>query len=147
MIVQLTPDQLKAIEAHGESTYPDEGAGFLLGRMLNSETLLIEAVLPVENRRESEAQHNRYELSPEDYMQAEMQAARQGIDLAGVFHSHPDHPSVPSVFDRDHALPHFAYLITSVQKGKAALTQAWRLTEVRDQFVEDRIDVVDQVKS
>jgi proteasome lid subunit RPN8/RPN11 len=139
MIIRLTAAQIEAVEAHGESTYPNEGAGFLLGRMPEPETLLIEAVLPVENRREAEVQYNRYELSPKDYLRAEMEAAKQGIDLVGVFHSHPDHPSEPSVFDRDHALPNFAYLITSVRKGKAAITQAWRLHEGRDRFDEDRL--------
>ncbi len=139
MIIRLTTDQLTAIEAHGESTYPNEGAGFLLGRTPDPETLLIEAVLPVENRREAGAQYNRYELSPKDYLRAELEAAKQEIDLVGVFHSHPDHPSEPSTFDRDHALPHFAYLITSVQAGKAAITQAWRLREGRDRFDEDRL--------
>jgi proteasome lid subunit RPN8/RPN11 len=142
MIIRLTTDQLTAIEAHGESTYPNEGAGFLLGRIPDPETLLIEVVLPVDNKREVEAQYNRYELSPKDYMRAELEAAKQGVDLVGVFHSHPDHPSEPSVFDRDHALPHFAYLITSVQAGKAAITQAWRLHEGRDRFDEDRLVIV-----
>jgi proteasome lid subunit RPN8/RPN11 len=142
MIIKLRADQLKAIEVHCESTYPSEGAGFLLGRMLDCETLLIEAVLPVKNKREAEARHNRYELSPKDYMRAETVAMDQGIDLAGVFHSHPDHPSTPSDFDRDHALPRFVYLITSVQASKAVLTQAWRLDDGREGFVEDQLDVV-----
>ncbi len=142
MRVRLSGRDLRAIEAHGEGAYPDEGAGFLLGR-INGEVCTVEAVLPLENRREAEARYNRYELAPKDFLQAELDAARRGLDLVGVFHSHPDHPARPSEFDRDHALPHFSYLITSVQGGQAEATRSWRLREDRTAFDEDVLEIVE----
>lgn len=141
MRIVLTPAQLRAIEAHGESTYPNEGAGFLLGRLNGGDELIIERVLPVANQREAEAQHNRYELSPLDFMQAEGEAAAAGLELVGVFHSHPDHPARPSEFDREHAWPAFAYLIISVAAGQAEVTRAWRLRDDRSTFDEDTVTV------
>lgn len=141
MQVALTAAQLRAIEAHGESTYPHEGAGFLLGRLDGSDRLTVERVLPVTNQREPEAQHNRYELSPLDFLRAEREAAAAGVELVGVFHSHPDHPARPSEFDREHAWPAFAYLITSVQGGRAEVTRAWRLRDDRSAFDEDTLSV------
>jgi proteasome lid subunit RPN8/RPN11 len=139
MKIILSAEYLRAIEAHGEATYPNEGAGFMLGRR-NGKTVSVEALLPVENRREAGAQHNRYELSPQDFMQAELEAARRGLDLVGVFHSHPDHPAQPSEFDREHAWPNFSYLITSVGEGKARVTRAWSLREDRTAFAEDLLE-------
>lgn len=141
MQIVLLPDQLRAIEAHGESTYPNEGAGFLLGRVNGGDELIIERVLPVANQREAEAQHNRYELSPLDFMRAEREAAAAGLELVGVFHSHPDHPARPSEFDREHAWPAFAYLITSVQDGLATITRSWQLRDDRSAFDEDTVSV------
>jgi proteasome lid subunit RPN8/RPN11 len=138
MNILLSSDHLKAIEAHGEASYPNEGAGFLLGRV-EGETVRIDQIMPIENKREQGAQHNRYELLPADYAHAEMEAAHKDIDVVGVFHSHPDHPSRPSDFDRDHALPHFSYLITAVAQGETEITQAWRLREDRSAFDEDHL--------
>lgn len=142
MRILIPAVHMRVIEAHGESTYPNEGAGFMLGRAADASILSVEAVLPLENRREAEAQHDRYELAPRDFMWAELEAARRGLDLVGVFHSHPDHPAQPSEFDREHALPNFSYLITSVRGGRAADTRAWRLRDDRTAFDEDGLEII-----
>jgi proteasome lid subunit RPN8/RPN11 len=140
MKIFIRPEELRDIEEHGEKAYPNEGVGFLFGRDDGNE-LVIEAARPVENRRETEAQSNRYEVSPQDFMWAEGEAERLGMDLIGVFHSHPDHPAQPSQFDLDHAMPHFSYLISSIEKGQATVTRAWQLQADREIFDEDTLVV------
>lgn len=142
MKVIMQPSELHIIEEHGEKTYPNEGAGFLFGRAAGNR-LFIEAARVVENRREAEAQANRYEISPQDFVQAETEAERLGLDLVGVFHSHPDHPAQPSQFDLDHAMPHFSYLISAVEKGHAKATRAWQLRPDREAFDEDILVVAE----
>lgn len=141
MKIRLTHEHLRAIEVHGEVTYPNEGAGFLLGHV-NGDSVEVAATLPVPNKRKAEAQFNRYELSPHDFLRAELEAARRNLSVVGVFHSHPDHPARPSEFDRNHALPNLSYLITSVEKGRARTTCAWRLREDRSAFDEDLVETV-----
>jgi proteasome lid subunit RPN8/RPN11 len=142
MKIKLSAATLRAIEAHCEGAYPNEGAGFMLGET-SGDTVVIKKLLPLENKREQEAQHNRFELIPVDFDQAEREADDQGMDLVGVFHSHPDHPAQPSEFDRDHALPNFSYLITKVAgedgEGKAQITRAWRLRDDHTAFDEDEL--------
>lgn len=138
MQVMLTTAQKQIIEAHGEASYPHEGAGFLLGRV-EGERVIIEGIFPTPNQREAEARHNRYEISPHDFLRAEREAAARRLEVVGVFHSHPDHPALPSAFDREHALPRFCYLITSVEGGKAHVTRAWHLREDRATFEEDTL--------
>src|SRR5262245_50609638 len=140
MEINLSADYLRQIESHGESTYPNEGAGFLLGSTGDNRVQVVH-LLPIENKREAEAQYNRYELSPQDFAKAEMEAEKRTLSLVGVFHSHPDHPARPSEFDREHAWPNFAYLITSIRQGKAEFTTAWRLRADRTAFDEDTITV------
>jgi proteasome lid subunit RPN8/RPN11 len=138
MVLEVTAEILKQIHAHGEAAYPEEGAGLLLGHA-NGEQKQAVQVLLLGNAREQTARHNRYLLTPQDYLRGELEAGRQGLDVIGVFHSHPDHPDQPSEFDREWAMPWFSYLITSVQSGKAAGSRSWRLAEGRENFLEERI--------
>ena len=131
---------LKEIHAHGEKAYPDEGAGFLLGTD-NGDNRHVTQIFSTENAREEEARHNRYMVTPEDYLKAEMMADRLGLTLIGVFHSHPDHPNQPSEFDREWAQPYFSYIITSVNQGKAVESRSWRLVDDRSKFTQEKIHI------
>lgn len=140
MKVIVSSENLRAIEAHGESTYPNEGAGFLLGR-IDGEVLRIEALIPIVNKWEADEQYHRYVLTPEDFSKAEIEAMKRGVDLVGVFHSHPDHVAEPSIYDRDWAIPNFSYFISSIEKGKAKVTYSWRLQPDRSAFDSEPIEV------
>ena len=140
MTIEIPAAILQQIEAHGEAAYPEEGAGFLLGN-LNGATKTVSAILPLTNSREDSARHNRYLLTAEEYLRGEQEAMRRGLDLLGVFHSHPDHPNRPSEFDREWAMPWFSYIITSVQAGKAVESLSWLLEEDRSKFVEEEIQI------
>src|SRR5688572_17989878 len=94
-----------------QQTYPNEGGGFLLGTQQGNE-ITVKDVHPVENVFESEEQYHRYAMTPADWMRLEDEADAKGLTLIGYYHSHPDHPAIPSEFDRVHALPNFRYLIT-----------------------------------
>lgn len=136
MRLEITRDLIGRIHAHGEAAYPEEGAGFLLG----SEGRVLE-ILSLPNAREQTARHNRYLITPQDYLKAETAAEESGLSLIGVFHSHPDHPNRPSEFDREWAQPFFSYLITSVQAGEALESRSWRLAEDRSEFIEEEIQI------
>jgi proteasome lid subunit RPN8/RPN11 len=142
MKVTVSSANLRAIEAHGESTYPNEGAGFLLGK-LEGEKLRIEGVLPIVNKWEADEQYHRYVLTPDDFLKAELEAAKRGLDMVGVFHSHPDHVAEPSIYDRDWAMPNFSYFISSIEKGKAKVTYSWRLVADRSEFESEPIEVLE----
>lgn len=139
VMLQLTEELLTQIHVHGEQSYPEEGAGFLLGAYTDNGKREVTAVFPLANSREDEARHNRYLITPEDYLKAELEADKLGMSLIGVFHSHPDHPNRPSEFDREWAQPFFSYVITTVQSGKAVESRSWRLSEDRTKFEEEEI--------
>ncbi len=141
-MLSISKEVLAKIHAHGGQAYPEEGAGFLLGT--DGVQRIVQAIFPLTNSREDSARHNRYLITPEDYLKAELEADRLGLSLIGVFHSHPDHPNRPSEFDRDWAQPFFSYIITSVQSGKAIESRSWRLVEDRLQFVEEEIQIINE---
>src|SRR5687767_3637861 len=138
-MLHLGDELLAQIHEHGEQAYPEEGAGFLLGAYSDNGTRAVQAIFPLINSREDEARHNRYLITPEDYLKAELTADKLGLSLIGVFHSHPDHPNRPSEFDREWAQPFFSYIITSINEGKAVESRSWRLTEDRTKFDEEKI--------
>jgi proteasome lid subunit RPN8/RPN11 len=140
-MLQLKKELLAQIHEHGEQAYPEEGAGFLLGVASSNGSREVTAIFPLANSREEEERHNRYLITPEEYLKAELEADRLGLSLIGVFHSHPDHPNRPSEYDREWAQPFFSYVITSVQSGKAVESRSWRLTEDRSKFEEEEIEL------
>jgi proteasome lid subunit RPN8/RPN11 len=137
-VLLISDDLLAQIRQHGEDAYPEEGAGFLLGSD-DGEQRRVTQLFLTGNAREDEARHNRYLVTPEDYLKAETTADSLGLSLIGVFHSHPDHPNRPSEFDREWAQPFFSYVITSINEGKAFESRSWRLAEDRSEFEEEEI--------
>lgn len=141
MTLNLANELLARIQTHGEEAYPEEGAGFLLGDDSGNGMRAVTEIFPLVNSRENEARHNRYLITPEDYLKAELKADKLGLSLIGVFHSHPDHPNQPSEYDREWAQPFFSYIITSVNQGRAAGSRSWRLTQDRSNFEEEKINI------
>ena len=84
--------------------------------------------------RGTERRERRYTIDPRDYLRLERLAGETGLAVVGIYHSHPDHPAVPSEFDREHALPYFHYLIVAVEAGRAGDFACWVLTEDRGSF-------------
>ena len=133
----VVPNQLMdQINDHVEKAYPEEGAGFLIGR--EGEVMSIVALT---NAREAGARLNRFLFTPEDYLQAELTADKFGLSLIGVFHSHPDCPNIPSEYDREWAQPFFSYIITRVDQGKAVNSRSWKLLEDRSKYEEEELEI------
>jgi proteasome lid subunit RPN8/RPN11 len=140
MRLSITQALHAEITAHLERTYPNEGGGFLIGK-INADTQTVTQVRTVENVFESEEQYHRYLMEDGAFQDAEDAADEKGLTLLGYFHSHPDSPAIPSEFDRVHALPNFLYLITSIRGGSAAETRLWQLDADRSKFNEMTLEV------
>ena len=136
-MLKISDDLVSRINSHVEEAYPDEGAGFLIG-----DDGEVKEILALPNAREDEARHNRFLITPEDYLKAELKADSLGLSLIGVFHSHPDCPNVPSEYDREWAQPFFSYIITRVDEGKAVSHRSWRLVEDRTTYEEEVIEII-----
>ena len=136
-MIQITDRLVKKMEYHAERTYPEECCGILLGRSEEG-SHFIQDCLELDNRQD-ENRRRRFLITPDQYRDAEQIAKKMRSELLGFYHSHPDHPAEPSVFDRDHALPWFTYLILSVNQGHAATLTAWQLNEHHTQFLEQTL--------
>ena len=132
----LREEDQARLQAHAQAGYPDEVCGFLLGSLdLPGRVFTVWETRAAVNRRGSRASR-RYRIDPDEYRAAEREAEEKGLELIGIYHSHPDAPAVPSEYDRDHAWPNSAYVIVPVEAGRAGELRAWLLAEDRSGFDE-----------
>jgi proteasome lid subunit RPN8/RPN11 len=137
--LRIVAEDLARIRAHGESAYPEECCGVLIGReSADRSGASVERIVAADNER-AESRHNRYVISPQALLKAQREARASGLDIVGYYHSHPDHPARPSEFDREHAWPGTSYVIVSIEKGKAVDCRSWRLSDDRAAFEEETV--------
>jgi proteasome lid subunit RPN8/RPN11 len=108
-----------------ETGYPVEVCGLLLGAVDGASTEV--AAIRGAGNLARERARDRYELDPSDLLAAELEARRRGLDVVGVWHSHPDHPAVPSAPDLAAAWEGWSYVIVPVAAGRAGAPRSWRL--------------------
>jgi proteasome lid subunit RPN8/RPN11 len=143
-MLKLSRADYEAIRRHGEETYPYECCGVLLGRFDDDGSRIVTTTARCGNTRTDSA-HNRYNIDPKELVRIQREGRERGEDIVGFYHSHPDHPAQWSKTDYEEA--HWigcSYVITSVEKGKAVLTNGFELTgtdENDKQLVNDKIEV------
>ena len=132
MAISVNQEILKKMEEHAITTFPDECCGFMFGGF-NKENVRVEDIRLVENNH-PDFKTKRFLISPDDYITAEKFADENDLTLVGVYHSHPNHPAIPSETDKQAALPGFSYIIFSIMDGKPSDVTAWELVEDRSKF-------------
>jgi proteasome lid subunit RPN8/RPN11 len=140
-MIQLAEKHRNEIAAHSERDYPYECCGLLLGRFSEDGAKTVMETYPISNAREEEAKRNRFLIRPEELMQGERAAKAKDLEVIGFYHSHPDHPAVPSQYDLDHAWPTYSYIIVSVRTGEARDLRSWEMEPDRSHFEEEKITV------
>jgi proteasome lid subunit RPN8/RPN11 len=144
-VLRVTRALYDSIRAHGEETYPHECCGALLG-LSTPDGWRVTGAIRAGNTRTDSA-HNRYSIAPLELVRIEREARRQELEIAGFYHSHPDHPAQWSA--TDFAEAHWlgcSYVITEVAQGDAAITNSFLLTgatEEDKQFVQESIRLED----
>jgi len=133
--VRLSRPLRAEIERSACRAYPAEGCGLLLGRQ-DGALIEIEFARTARNLNTARAR-DRYELDPADHLAAEAEARTRGMEIVGVWHSHPDHPARPSETDRAQAWENWSYVIVSVGREGAGELRSWRLVD--GLFVEEGV--------
>ncbi len=143
-MLNLSYHHIQAIETHAESTYPEECCGLLLGHLSHETKTLIE-VFPTENSWEAElvdvfkfvdgssernfSKRNRFSIAPQVMLKAQKDVRDRNLNIIGIYHSHTDHPAIPSEFDRAIAWMEYSYIIVSVRQGSACELKSWTLDD------------------
>jgi proteasome lid subunit RPN8/RPN11 len=138
MAIEINRNELLKIQKHGKETYPEESCGVLIGTSSPS-LRVIEARRVVNINLGSKKR--RYNIDPIEYMDIEKELDGVNSEILGIYHTHPDHPSKPSEFDLNNALPNFSYIILSVNNGERGKLTSWRLNSTREEFCEEQITI------
>jgi len=143
--VQIARSVLAAIRRHLVAAYPAEACGFLVGTRRANGEVVVSHELPITNRRVADgAARKRYLISPDDFLSAEHDATASGLQIVGVYHSHPDVAARPSLYDQEHAWPWYPYLIVSVMGGAVRDERVWELNDDRRAFAEQLLQIEEQ---
>jgi len=145
-MLKISESDYHSLRCHGEETYPHECCGVLLGHFNDdgANTKTVTRISRCGNTR-ADSPHNRYHIDPKELIRIQREGREQGEDIVGFYHSHPDHPAQWSSTDLAEA--HWfgcSYVITSVEKGKAVLTNSFELTgsdEAEKQLVDEKLKV------
>jgi proteasome lid subunit RPN8/RPN11 len=124
-MLQILQSVYEQVRRHAESTYPQECCGVLLGTIAQEARIVTQAI-PALNTAANP--HNHYEIAPSDLIRILREARVENLEIAGFYHSHPDHPAHWSPTDLAEA--HWlgcSYLITAITDGHAAQTNAFNL--------------------
>jgi proteasome lid subunit RPN8/RPN11 len=116
---------LKVMIDHAEADYPRECCGLILGVGDR-----VEAIEPMVNVWTGEVGHSvrdRYAIDPAEMLRVMKSCRERGLEIIGIYHSHPDHPVEPSECDRAQAWPQYRYVILSVALGKVVNMGVWVL--------------------
>lgn len=143
-MLRIQYSDYESLRKHGERTYPHECCGVLLGRSAAGVNE-VEEIVEAGNTRTDSA-HNRYQIAPVELIRIQRQARAKSLDIVGFYHSHPDHPAQWSVTDIAEA--HWlgcSYIITSVAKGKAEVTNSFQLRGTSEEdkaFADEPIEIL-----
>jgi proteasome lid subunit RPN8/RPN11 len=144
-MLSISQPNYSALRTHGEETYPYECCGVLLGTMTDDGVRVVTSIARAGNTR-TDSPQNRYNIDPKELVRIQREGRERGEDIIGFYHSHPDHPAQWSQTDLAEA--HWfgcSYVITSVEKGKAVLTNSFELTgfdENDKKLVDEKVEVV-----
>ncbi len=137
-MISIDSSARELMNKDGLNSFPDECCGFFFGEEDGLGNRKITDVLVVNNAKEGD-KRRRFEISAKDYLKGEQYALEKELQFLGVYHSHPNHPAIPSEHDRVAAQPYFSYIIISVLSNQTTHMRSWRLND-SFQFEEEEID-------
>ncbi len=132
--LHLLGDVLADLTRLAEAGYPHEVCGLLVGHVDPEGPRAVRLVAANNLNRERAA--DRYQLDPDDFVAVDRAARGDGLEIIGIWHTHPDSPAWPSVTDLEAAWEGYSYLIASLrgdgrQTAELAELRSWRLGEER----------------
>ena len=115
-MIKINQEAWDVMVAHAEAKFPSECCGAMIGK-IDDDAKNVTLAVPMENAYAGE-QGARYELRPEDLLAADRNARAAGMDLIGIFHSHPDCDAYFSKTDLENSCPWYSFVVISVKQGK-----------------------------
>lgn len=137
-VLQLTEAHYQSLLHNASECFPNEACGLLAGEILaRSGHPTIKRVLEVILIPNADPSPTWFRLNPELQRKAHWDMYRKGLQLAGIFHSHPASPAFPSRTDVAQAhwpgtdellYPDASWVIVSLQNPQKPLLRSFLIT-------------------
>lgn len=114
-MIRIEPEAWSVMVSHARAAYPNECCGAMIGSV-DGDTKVVRVAVALENAFDG-AQNARYELRQQDLLDADAEARRRGMDLIGIFHSHPDCDAYFSKTDLENSCPWYSFVVLSIKNG------------------------------
>jgi len=95
--LRMSHKELNVIKNEFEINSPYESCGVLIGTIYGN-TANVEKAIPITNIKRTRVS---FELDPMQLYNAWNDADKNGKEIVGIFHTHPNHSAVPSLWDRE----------------------------------------------
>lgn len=132
-MIRIDKSAWETMISHAEAAYPKECCGVMLG----SEQHVREAV-PLPNVYTG-PQEDFFVMDPRDLSRVDEGARKNGVEVLGIFHSHPDCDAYFSKRDLEHSCPWFSYVVLSVKNGRFDHANSYRPDEDQKQAPKEQL--------
>lgn len=151
-MIKISNGDLDYIKNQGILHYPDECCGVLVGKKENEISIVIKVISTIndwDNQRDllreimgkpDYGKTENFAIAPKTMLQIQKEARGENLDIIGIYHSHPNHPAMPSEFDRAIAWEGYSYIIMSVVEKQIKELYCWQLQEDK-QFQREKITI------
>jgi proteasome lid subunit RPN8/RPN11 len=115
-MIRIEPAAWDVMVSHAQQTFPNECCGVMLGSN-SGDQKTVKRAIPTENAYRG-SQEDRYEIRPEELLAADREARKNGLEVIGIFHSHPNCDAYFSKTDLENSCPWYSFVVLSIQKGE-----------------------------
>jgi desampylase len=134
-VIVIARGLLDEIRRRAEADYPEECCGLLLGHEQGKDRVVVSDAVASANLAAERQRH--FEVDPALYLRLCRAAAADssGVQLVGLYHSHPEGEAVPSASDAAQAWQEgWIWLIVPLASGRAGTPGAFRLLRMSGPF-------------
>ncbi|MBI5282973.1 MAG: M67 family metallopeptidase [Candidatus Solibacter usitatus] len=138
-MIEILPAPWEVILGHARACYPRECCGILLGEVGDGGSRRrVTIAVACANAYQGE-QSDRFELDPADQFEAQRLARKEGLEVLGFFHSHPDCDAYFSATDLAHSWPWYSNLVVSIRHGGFDHARAFRANEAQTESTSEEL--------
>ena len=98
-----------------KKAYPNECCGILVGKKSEQSEIEVTEIREAENQFQGQKSVH-FKIDPLYLYHVEQELDPRGLEIVGVYHSHPDCAAVPSDEDYENMVPGLIYVILSITK-------------------------------
>lgn len=123
--LRLPPELRTELLQRAARAHPEEACGLLVGHERRDAVVVVR--VDTAANLEHSRRRDRYTLDPRDFIRIERAARGDGLEVVGVWHSHPDAPARPSRRDLEGAWEGYSYVIVGAGDEGGDRLRSWRL--------------------